>query len=59
MFRSSCGAVSKMCDCKRDWFWIRPPLGKMKYLFKFIFCVEAKRGAEFRYSKRIASRIQR
>ena len=25
-----------MCDCKRDWLWVRA-LEEMKYLLKFIF----------------------
>ena len=25
------------CDCKRVWLWVRFPLEKIKYLFKFIF----------------------
>ena len=52
-----------MSDCKRDWWWVRSPLEEKKYLSKFIFSflrsgVEAKRGIEFRHSKRNASFVR-
>ena len=52
------------CDCKTGWLWVRSPLEKMKYLFKFIFpfhhyCVEAKRIIEFCPLTRNVSIIQR
>ena len=58
------GVGAQVCDCKRDWLWVRSPVVKMKYLFKFIFPffrsgVGAKRGVEFRQSTRNASRIRR
>ena len=41
--------------CKRDWLWIRSPLGKKKYLFKFYISIFAliprqKLGIEFHHS---------
>ena len=37
VFEANNGAGIEMCDCKRDWLWVRVPLEKMKYLFKYIF----------------------
>ena len=34
---ASRGAGAQMCDCKRDWSWVRSPFLKINYLFKFIF----------------------
>ena len=31
------GAGALLYDRKCDWLWIRVPVEKMKYLFKFIF----------------------
>ena len=44
-----------MCDCKREWLWVRSPLEEIKYLFEFMFLfvrsgVEAKRVVEPRHS---------
>ena len=54
-----------MCDCKRDWLWVRSSLEEMKYIFEFSFsflrsgvddsgdkhCMaELKRGVKFRYA---------
>ena len=52
-----------MCDCKRDWLWVRFPLEEMEYLFKFIYSslrsgVKGKFGGEFRHSTRNVARIR-
>ena len=53
-----------MCDCKRDWLWVRSPLEEMKYLFTFVFSflrsgAETVREVEFRHSARNASKLRR
>ena len=31
---SSRGAGAQMCDCKRDWLWVRSPLDEVEYSLK-------------------------
>ena len=37
IIEASHGIGAQMCDCKRDWLWVRSPLEEMKCLFKLIF----------------------
>ena len=59
LFEASRGSGAQECDSKHVRLWIRVPLEELKYL---IFCVllsgfEAKRGVEFRHSKRSAPEL--
>ena len=37
MHQARRGAGVQVCDCERDWLWVRSPFEEIKYLLKFIF----------------------
>ena len=43
MLEASRGAGAQVCDCKRDWLWVRYLLEQMRYFHFLHFGVEAKR----------------